>query len=373
METYRLNSRVVENDKEYVIQTTNDVALGTVSSEVYVNGKLADVARLPHPEQARPEEVLSLVKSTHGEKKKEIETLLKAYRQAMESTNPEIMYHLGLAFFYKRLFVEARELFEAAVKLNGRYHEASNFLGQAELGLGHNDRAVSAAEKAVATRPDYADYHNNLGEAYLAAKSLDKAQAEFARAIEINLYYGDAYFNYGLALILEARRDDRVAVVPNLVTKANDYFNKAALIYPGYKTATFEKGIRALEARDLKAAANLLYSVRQEKKESHGRRYAPYYMKYALHPQWITEKIVQDRIDFLHNEIVKNPTYVDLYAELSRCYLELARMQWKKGLEHFHKTLEINPGLAKIGSHLDAAEDVYDKIKQVVEKITDQN
>ena len=175
METYRLNSRVVENDKEYVIQTTNDVSLGSVSSEVYVNGTLADVTKLPHPEQAKPEEVLSLVKSAHGDKKAEIETPLKAHRQAMESANPETTYHLGLAFFYKRFYNEARDLFSAAVHLNSDYAEAYNFLGQAELALGSIDRAVAAAETAVAKRPEYADYRNNLGETYLSAQALEKA------------------------------------------------------------------------------------------------------------------------------------------------------------------------------------------------------
>ena len=51
METYRLNSRLVERDREYTIQTTNDIGTGSISSEVFVNGALADATMLPHPEQ----------------------------------------------------------------------------------------------------------------------------------------------------------------------------------------------------------------------------------------------------------------------------------------------------------------------------------
>ncbi|UCC45221.1 MAG: hypothetical protein JSU65_04700, partial [Candidatus Zixiibacteriota bacterium] len=232
--------------------------------------------------------------------------------------------------------------------------------------------AVAAAVTAVAKRPEYADYRNNLGETYLSAQALEKAADEFARAIEINLYYSDAYYNYGLVLVLQGQRDDKAAVVPNLVTKSLDYFNKAALIYPDYRTTSFERGLKALDARELKMAFNLLRNVRQQKKDAHGRKYAQYYMKYALHPQWITEKIVQERIEFLQGEIAKNPTYVDLYAELSRCYLEQSRMLWKKGLDHYRKTLEINPGLAKLESFLDAAEDIYDNIGRVINRITDK-
>ncbi len=371
METYRLNSRLVDNNKEYLIQTTNDVSLGSISSEVYVDGLLADVVNLPHPEQIKPEEILSLVQSTHGEKKKEIETLLKAYHEALESANPEMMYHMGLAFFYRRFFSEARMLFSTAVQLNDSYHEGFNFLGQTELALGNVEGAASATETAVNLRPQYADYRNNYGEALLASKALKEAQEQFEKAIDINLYYSDAYFNYGLALIRQAMGKDMGQVAPNLIAKAIDYFTKASLIYPDYKTAVFERGMEALKANDTRQAFTLLRKVREEKKDAHARRYSSYYMKYALFPQWINEKAIEERISFLQNEISKNPTYVDLYVELSRCYLEHARMTWKKGIEQYKKTLEINPGLTKVAAHLDAAEDAYETIDEILKKIAE--
>ena len=102
METYRLHSKVVENDKEFVIQTTNDAHSGTVASTVYINGVAAETLECPHPSEISPEEVLSLVKLTHDEKKKEVELLLKAYIKVISQGNPELMHHLGCAFFYKR-------------------------------------------------------------------------------------------------------------------------------------------------------------------------------------------------------------------------------------------------------------------------------
>ena len=367
-----MNSRLVEKNREYTIQTTNDIGMGSISSEVFVNGALADATRLPHPEQAQPEEVLALVKSTHDDKKQEVETLLKSYVQAMENSNPEMMYHLGLALYYKRFFSEARDLFASAVTMKDDYHEAHNLLGQAELSLGHPGQAVKAAEAAVTARSGYADYRNNLGEAFMAAGELSKAQAEFAKAIDINLYYSDAYFNYGLALLVEAQREDKREVLPNLVTKAIDYFNKAALIYPDYRTAGYERGLQAVKGREVREGFQLLRAVRQNKKETHGTRYASYYMKHALHPQWITERIVQERIEFLQKEISKNPTYVDLYAELSRCYLEQSRMLWRKGIDQYRKTLEINPGLDELDAILDSVEDTYERIDRVVRNISEK-
>ena len=373
METYRLNSRLVENNKEYLIQTTNDVGLGSVCSEVFVNGTLADSVKLPHPEHIKAEDVLTLVKTTHGEKKKEIESLLKTFRQAMDSGNAEMLYHLGLAFFYKRFYTEARELLTAAVNLNPQYDEALNVLGQTELALGNTDSAVAAAKNAVAAKPNYADYRNNLGEALLAAKHLTEAQKQFEEAIGVNLYYSDAYFNFGLALVREAQEASKSGVRPNLVSKAIDYFNKASLTYVDYKTAAFEKGVAALNSGDLKLGFNLLRKVREDKKLVHGRRYAPYHMKYALHPQWITEQAVRERITFLEQEISRNPNYVDLHLELSRCYLEHSRMIWKKGVDSYKKTLGINPTIERLASHVNKAEDAYEMLAEIISGINKED
>ena len=372
METYRLNSKLVENNKEYYIKTTNDVSLGTVSSEVFINGALADTIMFPHPEQIQPEEVLSLVKNTHDKKKKEVETLLEAFQRTLDSSNPEQMLHLGLAFYYKRFYNEARELFSGAIEINSDYHESFNHLGQTELSLGNVQDAVEAAKMAVDFCPEYADYRNNLGEAYMAAKMYKHAALEFDRAININLYYSDAYFNYGLVLLLNALEKENMELFSNFLSKSQDYFYKASLIYPDYKTAIYEKGLEALKEHDLKKAFRLLKQVREEKKEHHRHKYAPYYMKYALHPNWVSEQAVEERINFLQMEISKNPTYVDLYAELARSYLIQSRIYWKKGIDQYNKTLELNPTLEQVENNTVKAKEVLESINQVLKKIMEQ-
>ncbi len=373
METYRLNSRLVENNNEYLIKTTNDVEVGGVCSDVYVNGTLADSTKLPHPEHLGADELLAFVKATHGEKKKEVEELLRAYCQAMESGQAELLYHLGLTFFYKRFYAEARELLLLAVRLNPGFHEAYNILGQAELALGNSDRAVAAARAAVELRLEYADYRNNLGEALIADKSLGEAQEQFQKAIDINLYYSDAYFNCGLATVLQAFDESQAQVLPNLVSRAADFFNKASLTCQDYKTALFEKGLAALKQRDLRHTFSLLKKVRENKKLQYGRRYAIYHMKHALHPQWITEQAIVDRIKFLEDEICINPGYVDLHIELSRCYLEQARLMWKKGIDSYKKTMDMNASLGRLDSFVEQAEQTYDQIAEAIDEINGQD
>lgn len=373
METYRLNSRLVENSNEYLIKTTNDIAIGSVCSEVYVNGTLADVTKLPHPEHLGADELLAFVKATHGEKKKEVEELLKAYRQAMESGKAELLYHLGLAFFYRHFYAEARELLSLATRLNPGFHEAVNILGQAELALGNSDAAVRAARTATELRPEYADYRNNLGEALMADKSLEEAQEQFQKAIDVNLYYSDAYFNYGLATILHALDERQAKVLPNLVSRAIDFLNKASLTCQDYKTATFEKGLSALKKQDLRHAFSLLKKVREDKKLHYGRRYAVYHMKHALHPQWITEQAIAERVKFLEDEICINPGYVDLHMELARCYLERARLMWKRGIDSYKKTQDLNPSLGRLAYCVEQAEQTFDQMTETINEISGQD
>ncbi|MBU0984346.1 MAG: hypothetical protein KKA42_10785, partial [candidate division Zixibacteria bacterium] len=97
METYRISSRVKDNDREYLIQTTNDAGRAAVSTTVFIDGVQSECESCAHPGEINPQEILSLVKMAHGEKKKEIEKLLKAYHEAMDRGHPDQMYQLGTA------------------------------------------------------------------------------------------------------------------------------------------------------------------------------------------------------------------------------------------------------------------------------------
>ena len=371
METYKLNSKLVENHKEYVIQTSNDVSHGLVSTEVYVNGVLADSIQFPHPERIKPEEIIALVQTTHGEKKAEIETLLGTINNTLNTANPETIYHLGLAFYFKHFYGEAKNLLQQALVINSDYHEAYNYLGLVELAFGNIDAALQSIEKAVEMKPGYADYRNNLGEVYLSSGKYKKAALEFERAININLYYADAYFNYGLTLLMNAIAKQETDMFADFMTKAYDYFTKSAIIQNEYKTSDFDKGLQALKNQNINDAFQLLKHVRESQKEVNRNRSSSYYMKYVIHPNWITEEAVIDRIVYLEKEIEKNPTYVDHYAELARCYLSHARMNWQKGIDKYKETYNINSSLTDIQEHIKEAEHVYDAIEHVMKKIID--
>ncbi|MFQ5498113.1 MAG: tetratricopeptide repeat protein [Candidatus Zixiibacteriota bacterium] len=370
METYRLNSRLVESDREFIIQTSNDGQVGAVSSIVLVDGEIAEKTSRPHPHEVDPEEILSLVKQTHGAKKKELELLLQTYRKTLEEGNAEEMCRLGSAFFYKRFFVEAKRLFDCAAEIDPANHQAYNFLCMTYVTLGSPEKAIACGKEATQIQPGYADYHNNLGEAYLVANHCKEAAMEFEEATRINLYYADAYYNLGLALIANALRQQDTGLFTKLISRTTDFLRKAALIYTNYDSEIFNRGLAALKDSNLAEAYRLLASVREAKKEKHYREFAEFHMKFVLHPDWASEQAVTDRIRFLQNEISKNPTYVDLHSELGRCYLEQARVCWRKGIDMYRRTLEMNQSLSRVDADLEQAVLVYNSMCQSLGRTT---
>ena len=372
METYRLQSKLIENDSEYVIQTSCDADHTSVSSTIYVNGETAESFCSPHPEQSGSEEILSLVKLKHGEVKKEIETLLEVFAEVMANGEASKMHNLGLAFYYKRLYIEARKLFQSAVRMDPQYHQAFNYLGITELAIGDVESAVEAALSAVEKRPGYADYRNNLGDAYLEGGLYQKALIEFEEAIRINLYYAEAYYNLGLTLLKNAITGENQELLANTLTRSVDCFNKASVIGSDYGTETFIAGLEAIKNNDFKTAYDLLYSERERRKDSQRREFAVFYMKFVMYPEWSNERTTNERIEYLRSEIQKNPSYVDLYSMLAHCYFEAAKASWNHGIQQYQRALEMNPSLSKTGGHLFEVESEYENICTVLNRIDEK-
>lgn len=369
METYRLKSKLVENDREYVIQTSNDAGLSSVSSMIIINGDLAETIAAPHPEDIESAEVLSLVKMKHRELKREIEVLLEAYRRVLKEGNPQTMLHLAMAFYYRSFHEEACRLLRSATRVDSEFHQAFHYLCMTEMALDNPREAVNAGRKACELRPSFADYHNNLGEAYLEANACRPALEEFEKATRINLYYADAYINTALALILNAVIQDDQTLFGDVISRSTDCLNKAAVISPEYNSEQFQNGLTRLAESDINGAYRLLRKARDDKRERHRQEFSTFYMKYVLYPEWASEGAVVERVKFLRSEIEKNPNYVDLYSELGRCYLEQAKMAWRNGIEQYRKALEMNPSLTKAGSALAQAEKAAEQISEALKEI----
>lgn len=372
METYRLNSKLVASDKEFVIQTAVDAQRQAVFSSVYINGELTEVSRFTHPTDIDQDEIVSLVRARHDEKKSELESMLESFRTALSGDDPVGPSRLATGLFYKGYHREAIELFAHAVATDPDYHEAYCYLGRCYLILGDVSQAVAFARQAVDRRPGFADYRNHLGEALLEDGQYQAAVKEFEEAIRINMYYADAYFNLGLTLAAFLGSTQAPAEQGQTVSRATDSLRKASLIYPEYSQPAFDEALVALRSGDAAQAARLLRLVREKKGEEQIKEFAPFYMKYVLQPGGMSQRSLDDRIAYLRKHLKRNPTYVDLHAELSTAYLEQAKLALQQALKQMKRTVELNPSLTRLAANLDRVEQEYEAVCSLLGRVVEK-
>jgi len=373
MESYRLNSRIVEGEKEFMIQTLNDTEQGVVKTSIFIDGEFVDADILPHSGEISEDQILNMVKSAHGEKKSELEYLLKCFNDIIEKGSLESMQQLGIALYYKKLYLEAERLFRSVVKMKQSFDEGWFYLCRTALALKNYDEAVEAGNKAVELKPSYADYRNCLGEAFQGNGSCRRAIMEFEESIKQNVYYADAYFNLAITYILNEINREDFSLSGDYATQTIDMLNKAVLIYPYYKSQNFDNAIASVKDGNPKKAFALLMEIRLEKEERHRRENSTYHQRFLMFTDWVNKNNITDRIDFLTKEIEKNPGYVDLYYELGVCYLHQSKFDWGRSTDCFKKALEINPKLKKALRARELAEDQFLKLSDAVFDISDKS
>lgn len=370
METYRLSSKVVELEKEYVIQTSNDIRINSILSNVFVNGVLAETSKSPHPNEFSAKEVLSLVKHSHEDKKTEIEMMLNAYQSAMAGGMPEIMSKLGAAFFYKGFIAEAQNLLNGAIAIDESNHYAYNILARTEIELERYELAVKYAQKTVEMKPSYPDYRYHLGVAQLFDGNGKDAGKEFEEATKINLYYADAYFGLGLSLLLNALQVDDSELFVNVLSNTRDYLKKAAVIDTDFDNDIYKEGMKALDRSELEVAFNLFKKVFYWNKERRNSQLSGYYMKFVYSQNDLSDSTITNRIDYIKSELEKNPDFADLHSDLSYCYLKRVKNSMQEAVDHYQKALNINPSLDDVDKNLRETTKQLEEFKEFLTKIS---
>lgn len=104
----------------------------------------------------------------------------------------------------------ARELFEAAIKLDKKAVEPHIELSRLFIAMGERHLAVAAANKAIKVAPGSSQAYNTLGRAELARFSYDDAIAAFHKATELNPDNVWAWNNLGLTHLQLKRYQDAV-------------------------------------------------------------------------------------------------------------------------------------------------------------------
>ena len=362
METFRINSKLIENEKEILIQTSNNPEEGTISSTIYIDGVLTELFKMPHSIEENPDKIMSLVRSTHSERKEELEALLAAYRGALSSSEAKEISELGLALYFKRFYMEAKDLLRSAVTLDPEFHSARQTLALVEMELGNLESAETFAAESVSQCPTYADYQNTLGEIHLVKEEYEKAVAAFIEAIKINLYYSRAYFNLGISMLHRIVLDSKAETVSNEISRCLDAFRKSAMIDSEFAISPYGQAIKALEDSQYSSALEQFLAVGQKVKEKIRADQASYFMHFIVLKDAAENDSVESRIQYLESEINKNPSYVDLYAELAKSYLEQSKKNWQRGISMYRKTLKLNPGYGSARRCLAEAEKKYGEI-----------
>ena len=112
--------------------------------------------------------------------------------------------------------------------------------------------------------------------------------------------------------------------------------------------------------------------IRELKKENRRQEFASFYMRFVLHPDWVSDQAIADRMKYLEAEIAKNPSYVDLMTELAQCYLEQSRQNWQRAIEQYKNSVSVNPSLVRVNDALSASEETLKVIDETVNNILRQ-
>ena len=110
------------------------------------------------------------------------------YRAALKTNNrdPKLYNKLGIAYLKTRNYTAARKSFSQAVKLDPVFVNGLNNLGAAECLQKKYDPAVRHLKEALALEETNASAHLNIGEAWIGLGQIDRAMTEYARALELN-------------------------------------------------------------------------------------------------------------------------------------------------------------------------------------------
>ncbi|MEZ5359401.1 MAG: tetratricopeptide repeat protein [Candidatus Zixiibacteriota bacterium] len=362
----RLKSKVSIDDREFLVQTVNDTDEHAVISSLFVDGQVLEVSRFPHPITMTEDEIASVVRLTHDDKKSELEKLLESHKQVLKSGDTDLMFSIGTGLYYKKLFGEARSLFESVIACKPDHHQAGNYLGLSHFAQGNYDDAAKILGRAVELRPTFADYRNNYGEALLEAGFCRRAVEEFQEALNLNIYYADAYFNLGIAYIVNAMTREDYKMYAEHAGRALEMMERAILISPEFKTSRFDEARRLYEQNDLESAVILFKAVRNSKRARNRQEFANYHVRYLLFSELANKRAVTERIRFLKDEIEKNPNYADLHYELGLCHMQEAHFNWQNGMSHFEKAVELNPRLVKAETGMRRAREFSDTIKEAI-------
>ena len=240
--------------------------------------------------------------------------------------------NLGLVLEDQGKPAEAKEHYEATLRLKADYPEGYNNLGNALVHLDRAPEAIAQYEQAIRIKPDYAEAHNNLGVALLQKGRVDEAITHLEKALGIESDYADAHNNLGNALVEKGRFD-----------KAIIHYQKALEIQPDFAEAHYDLGNTLFRQGNVDGAI------------SHYQKalaIAPDHVRARDNLGWIFLQMgrADDAITQFQRALEIQPDYADTHNKLGYALQQIGRTD--EAITHFQQALKVLPDFAEAHNNL---------------------
>jgi len=153
-----------------------------------------------------------------------------------DPASAEALYGIGSVYLNQNQDIEARKIFERAVKMQASYPDTLpdswNNLGVIATREGRVSDAVDCFQQALRTDPHHLLALDNLGNAYRLEKKWDEARSTLTRALE--LAPEDPEANYSLGMVFAQANDS---------SQAYEYLQRALKARPDYPEALNNLGV----------------------------------------------------------------------------------------------------------------------------------
>jgi tetratricopeptide (TPR) repeat protein len=242
------------------------------------------------------------------------------------------VYGLGLLRLQQRKFGDAERLLRRAVKIDRNSADAHLHLAAALTGLDRLEDAIRHYQRTLAIRPDLAEAHNNLGYTLQSLGRHDQAAAHYEKALGIVPDYAEARNNFGNALQLLGRSEEAIA-----------QFEQALVIRPNYAEAHKNFG-------------NVLGALgRNEEAIAHYEKALAITPTYAEAHESLGNALMalerhEEAIGQFEQALALRPEYAEAHSSLG---LALAALDWHEAaIAHYERAIAIKPGYADAHGNL---------------------
>ena len=344
MDVFEFATPIKSKGREYMLTTKNIPATHKLIMTLQLAENIVNTQEIFYSINLSYEELSLKVKTWHEEKVKALQDLIRLSQETEKSSDLEVKYKLGLAFFNKGMLKEAILELKRALSMANEKASILNSLG---LVLALDDRlseSIVILQQAKDLKPTYPDIHNNLGMAYLRVGNYPEAQASFEQALKLNPSYAQASFNLALTLVTQLAFKAEAKQNKSILSKIDQHMAMAIEFDKDFNNEPYRLAKKYLsdnqfaEAREaLEEARNLL--VWRKRNED----YYEFYLRLKYSEKGVTQKATEQYIAKIEEVLKKYPAYEDIHNDLGIAYLIQCKFLFNKAINEFNQALDINP------------------------------